>query len=141
MSDSSRPHGLQPARLLCPWEFPGKSTGVGCHCLLRPQVLIPSKYPPHQAPPGGLLLDNPICNRHIYIPDSMAEALLCPQTALVGSMTLEANSQALPFQRLKEEQGGTHEHEESVTQEGSCGTGDTGPDSGLNCCCLALSHV
>ena len=35
MSDSSRPHGLQPTRLLRPWDFPGKSTGVGCHCLLR----------------------------------------------------------------------------------------------------------
>ena len=34
MSDSSGPHGLQPTRLLHPWEFPGKSTGVGCHCLL-----------------------------------------------------------------------------------------------------------
>ena len=28
-------HGLQPTRLLRPWDFPGKSTGVGCHCLLR----------------------------------------------------------------------------------------------------------
>ena len=35
MSDSSRSHGLQPTRLLHPWDFPGKSTGVGCHCLLR----------------------------------------------------------------------------------------------------------
>ena len=35
MSDSSWPHGLQPTRLLRPWDFPGKSTGVGCHCLLR----------------------------------------------------------------------------------------------------------
>ena len=26
-----RPHGLQPTRLLHPWDFPGKSTGVGCH--------------------------------------------------------------------------------------------------------------
>ena len=34
VSDSLRPHGLQPTRLLCPWDFPGKSTGVGCHCLL-----------------------------------------------------------------------------------------------------------
>ena len=34
MSDSVRPHGLQPTRLLHPWDFPGKSTGVGCHCLL-----------------------------------------------------------------------------------------------------------
>ena len=33
--DSSQPHGLQPTRLLHPWDFPGKSTGVGCHCLLR----------------------------------------------------------------------------------------------------------
>ena len=35
VSDSSRPHGLQPTRLLRPWDFPGKSTGVGCHCLLQ----------------------------------------------------------------------------------------------------------
>ena len=34
VSDSSRPHGLQPTRLLRPWDLPGKSTGVGCHCLL-----------------------------------------------------------------------------------------------------------
>ena len=30
MSDSSWPHGLQPTRLLHPWDFPGKSTGVDC---------------------------------------------------------------------------------------------------------------
>ena len=35
VSDPQRPHGLQPSRLLHPWDFPGKSTGVGCHCLLR----------------------------------------------------------------------------------------------------------
>ena len=35
VSDPQRPHGLQPSRLLQPWDFPGKSTGVGCHCLLR----------------------------------------------------------------------------------------------------------
>ena len=28
------PHGLQPTRLCHPWDFPDKSTGVGCHCLL-----------------------------------------------------------------------------------------------------------
>ena len=33
VSDSSRSHGLQPTRLLRTWDFPGKSTGVGCHCL------------------------------------------------------------------------------------------------------------
>ena len=34
VSDSLRPYGLQPTRLLCLPDFPGKSTGVGCHCLL-----------------------------------------------------------------------------------------------------------
>ena len=29
VSDSSRPHGLQPTGFLHPWDFPGKSTGVG----------------------------------------------------------------------------------------------------------------
>src|SRR5574340_2802 len=35
MSDSVRPHRLQPTRLLCPWDSPGKNTGVGCHFLLQ----------------------------------------------------------------------------------------------------------
>ena len=39
VSDPQRPHGLQPSRLLRPWDFPGKSTGVGCHCLLWQQML------------------------------------------------------------------------------------------------------
>ena len=30
-----RPYGLEPTRLLCLWEFPGKNTGVGCHFLLQ----------------------------------------------------------------------------------------------------------
>ena len=24
----------KPARLLCPWDFPDKNTGMGCHSLL-----------------------------------------------------------------------------------------------------------
>ena len=35
VSDSVRPHGLQPTRLLRPWDSPGKNTGVGCHFLLQ----------------------------------------------------------------------------------------------------------
>ena len=34
MSDSLWPLGLWPARFLCPWDSPGKDTGVGCHSLL-----------------------------------------------------------------------------------------------------------
>ena len=40
VSNSSQPHGLQPTRLLRPWHFPGKCTGVGCHCLLQTLVLL-----------------------------------------------------------------------------------------------------
>ena len=43
MSDSSRPHGLQPPRLLRPWDFPGESPGVGCHRLLLWREGNPSK--------------------------------------------------------------------------------------------------
>ena len=32
---TQRPHGLKPTRLLHPWDFPGRSTRVGCHCLLQ----------------------------------------------------------------------------------------------------------
>ena len=35
VSDSSQPHGLQPTRLLCPWDSPGKKPGASCHFLLQ----------------------------------------------------------------------------------------------------------
>ena len=40
MSDSLRLHGLSPARLLCPWEFPGKKSGASCCFLLQGIFLI-----------------------------------------------------------------------------------------------------
>ena len=46
ISDSSWPHGLQPTRVLRPWDFPGKSTGVGCHCLLHLLLLGPYNFCP-----------------------------------------------------------------------------------------------
>ena len=35
MSDSVQPHRRQPTRPRCPWDSPGKNTGVGCHFLLQ----------------------------------------------------------------------------------------------------------
>ena len=35
VSNSLRPHGLQPTRLLCPWDSSGKNTGVGCRLLQK----------------------------------------------------------------------------------------------------------
>ena len=41
VSDSLRPLGLQPTRLLRQWDLPGKSAGVGCHCLLHWVFYLP----------------------------------------------------------------------------------------------------
>ena len=49
VSNSLRPHRLWPAKLLCPWDCPGKNSGVGCHALLQgiflPQGLNSSGSP------------------------------------------------------------------------------------------------
>ena len=55
MSDSLRPHGLWPTRLLSPWNFPGKSTGVGCHFLLQ------GIFPTQELNPGL-----PHCRQTLY---------------------------------------------------------------------------
>ena len=49
MSDSFQPHGLWPARLLCPWNPSGKNTGVGSQSLLQGIFLIQGLNPglPH----------------------------------------------------------------------------------------------
>ena len=41
VSHSLQPRGLQPTRLLCPWDSPGKNAGVGCHFLL--QGIVPAQ--------------------------------------------------------------------------------------------------
>src|SRR5574337_5213 len=41
---TEEPHGLQSTRLLHPWDFPGKSTGVGCHCLYQQCFYIYQRY-------------------------------------------------------------------------------------------------
>ena len=44
-TDSLWPRGLQPSRLLCPWDFPGKNTGVGCYFLLQGIFLTQGSNP------------------------------------------------------------------------------------------------
>ena len=53
MSNFSRPHGLQPTRLLHPWDFPGKSTGVGFHCLLQRGLRTGQKWQEQRFWPRG----------------------------------------------------------------------------------------
>ena len=45
MSDSLRPHGLLPTRLLCPWDSPGKGTGMGCQSHLQGNLPDPGMEP------------------------------------------------------------------------------------------------
>ena len=45
MCNSLRPHGLSPTRLLCPWSFPGKNIGVGCHFLFQGILLTQGSNP------------------------------------------------------------------------------------------------
>ena len=35
LSTQEQEYGQSPTRLLCPWDFPGKNNGVGCHFLLQ----------------------------------------------------------------------------------------------------------
>ena len=59
----SRPHRWQPTRLPCPWDSPGKNTGVGCHFLLQcmkvksesevPQSCQTPSDPMDGSPPGS----------------------------------------------------------------------------------------
>ena len=45
VSESLQPHGLQPTRVPCPWNFPGKNIGAGCHFL--PQGICPTQDQTH----------------------------------------------------------------------------------------------
>ena len=55
MFDSLWSHGLQPTGFLCPWNSPGKNTGMGCHTLL--QELFPTQ---------GLNLGLTHCRQTLY---------------------------------------------------------------------------
>ena len=55
VSDSLRPHGLYPIRLLCPWDSPGKSAAVDCHFLLQ------GIFPTQELNPGL-----PHCRQTLY---------------------------------------------------------------------------
>ena len=57
---SVQPNGLQPARLLCPWNSPGKNTGVDCHSLLQENLLNSGIEPPSAELQADPLLSEPL---------------------------------------------------------------------------------
>ena len=80
MSNPQRLYGLQPSRLLCPWNFPVKSTGVGCHCLLRLMSLAGTSFTAE--PPVEISISSSISTpEHISI--SSVQSLSCVRLFLI----------------------------------------------------------
>ena len=69
-SNSLRPHGLGPTRLLCPWDFPGHNTGVDCHFLLQ------GIFPTQGSNPGFLYCRQSLyCLSHQGSPDPFSSCI------------------------------------------------------------------
>ena len=62
MSDSLRPHGLEPTGLLRPWDSPDKNTGVGYHFLLQGNLPNPEIEPRSPALEADALTSEPPAN-------------------------------------------------------------------------------
>ena len=88
MSNSFRSHGLQPTRLLSPWDSPAKNTGVGCHFLLQEIFLTQGSnlrllclLHPLQWWVDSLLL------HHLGIPSSQGMHYACFRSCIPSSLT------------------------------------------------------
>ena len=67
-------YGLQPARLLCPWDSPGKNTGVGCHFLL--QGILPTQGSNQGLPRCRQILHYLRHQKHPYISPYVCEYMI-----------------------------------------------------------------
>ena len=67
VSDSSRPQGLQPTRLLHPWDFPGKSTGGGAVAFSNIKICFLLCYP------GNVYYHNAV---NIYYSNEILQVLI-----------------------------------------------------------------
>ena len=91
MSDSLQPHRPLPTRFLCPWDYPGKNTGVGCHFLLQGIFLTQGSnlHPLHwqeyctTEPPGKHQ-----ALRYIYVFALQFSSGICPREVLLGNMVV-----------------------------------------------------
>ena len=68
MSNYLQCYGLYPTKLLCPWDYPGKNTGVGCHALLQGIFLTQGLNP--------RLLHSPELAGRFFITSTTWEALI-----------------------------------------------------------------
>ena len=102
------PHGLQPTRLLCPWDFPGKDTGAGSHFLLQWIFLTQGSNPclyvscigrwilyqqHHLGSPGKAMLSLKVLGDSLFHPFVLASSV---HTILVILQFLDTSFQSLP---------------------------------------------
>ena len=91
VSDSVRPHRQQPTRLLRPWDFPSKSTGVGCHCLLRQKQLLTAKSAPgpvSEARDSKMQNEGPLKTCYLFMITILTPIRIPPQGILESSWSL-----------------------------------------------------
>ena len=81
VSDPQQLHGLQPTRLLRPWDFLSKSTGMGCHCLLHKMSDFPTtKYPCY--------FSKEAVSIHLFYPNYLILLLVLDQISLARMDTM-----------------------------------------------------
>ena len=88
VSNSSRPHGLQPFKPLCHWNFTGKNTGVGFHFLLQGIFLTQGL---------NLSLASSALAGGFLIPSDTWEALLSKQSVIIFFFLIPESLQSPKF--------------------------------------------
>ena len=88
LSDSLQSHGLSPTRLFCPWNSPGKNTGVGCRFLLQ------GIFPTWGSNPGLLYL---LLSRQILSRWAIGEARLSSERSNIVSLGITSYSAIHPI--------------------------------------------
>ena len=92
---------LLPTRLLCPWDSPGKNTGVGCHALLQ------RIFPTQGSNPGLLhcrqILSHMSCKE--VPPTFEVDAKTYPRTESPGSAGQETSISGLLSSRSRKSRG------------------------------------
>ena len=84
MSDSLAPYVLYLSRLLCPWDSPGKNTGVSCHALLH-----------HFAHKGPYSQNYSFSSSHVWMWEAEHKEIWVPKNWCFWTVMLEKTLESL----------------------------------------------